>query len=193
MSPLTSSLVTGPSCSCIYKLHSLKPHKNTSSIIRVPACCQASCGVNGCMHTVFMRQPSDSSKRAPRECSSQSFTSDDTSFLDWGNQKLDGDEDVDSPWVGAVVYKRNSSVSHVEYCTTLERLGLEKLSTELSKSRASAMGIRVTKAVKDYPHGTPVQISIDVSRKKQNPGAVFTLGAVITLGCNRYFCFQFLT
>ncbi|XP_030548694.1 large ribosomal RNA subunit accumulation protein YCED homolog 1, chloroplastic [Rhodamnia argentea] len=185
MSPLTSSLVTVPFCSGMYKLYSLKAHKSTSSVVRVPASCQASCGVTGHMHRVFMRQPSDSLKRAPRDCGSQSFTGDDTSFFDWGDLELDGDEDVDSPWEGAVVYKRNSSVSHVEYCTTLERLGLEKLSTELSKSRASAMGIRVTKAVKDYPHGTPVQISIDVSRKKQKLRLDGILRTVITLGCNR--------
>ncbi|XP_030447697.1 large ribosomal RNA subunit accumulation protein YCED homolog 1, chloroplastic [Syzygium oleosum] len=185
MSPLTSSSVTAPSCSCVYKSYSLKPHKNASSVIRVPACRKASSGVTGRMHTVFIRPPSDSSKGAPRDCSSQSFTSDDTLFFDWGDQDLDGNEDVDSPWEGAVVYKRNSSVSHVEYCTTLERLGLEKLSTELSKSRASAMGIRVTKAVKDYPHGTPVQISIDVSRKKQKLRLDGIIRTVITLGCNR--------
>ncbi|KAF8021723.1 hypothetical protein BT93_G2002 [Corymbia citriodora subsp. variegata] len=185
MSPLTSLSVAAPSCSCIYKSFSLKPHKNASSVIRVPACCKASCGVTGRMPPVFMCQPSGSSMRAPRDCSSQSFTSDDTLFFDLEDQELDSDEDVDSPWEGAVVYKRNSSVSHVEYCTTLERLGLEKLSTELSKSRASAMGIRVTKAVKDYPYGTPVQISIDVSRKKQKLRLDGILRTVITLGCNR--------
>lgn len=185
MSPLTSLSVAAPSCSCMYKSYSLKPQKIASSVTRVPACYKASCGVTGRMHSVFMHQPLDSSKHAPRDCSSQSFTSDDTLFLEWGDQELDSDEDVYSPWEGAVVYKRNSSVSHVEYCTTLERLGLEKLSTELSKSRASAMGIRVTKAVKDYPRGTPVQISIDVSRKKQKLRLDGILRTVITLGCNR--------
>ncbi|XP_042500232.1 large ribosomal RNA subunit accumulation protein YCED homolog 1, chloroplastic [Macadamia integrifolia] len=95
------------------------------------------------------------------------------------------DEDSASPWEGAVIYKRNPSVSHLEYCTTLERLGLEQLSTETSKSRASAMGLRVSKAVKDYPLGTPVQISIDVTRRKEKLRLDGILRTVITLNCNR--------
>ncbi|XP_043702976.1 large ribosomal RNA subunit accumulation protein YCED homolog 1, chloroplastic [Telopea speciosissima] len=95
------------------------------------------------------------------------------------------DEDWASPWEGAIVYKRNPSVLHLEYCTTLERLGLEQLSTETSKSRASTMGLRVSKAVKDYPLGTPVQISFDVTRKKQKLRLDGILRTVITLNCNR--------
>ncbi|KAI3501486.1 hypothetical protein L1887_29356 [Cichorium endivia] len=37
-----------------------------------------------------------------------------------------------------------------------------------SIERASVIGLRVTKSVKDYPHGTPVLISMDVTWKKQN-------------------------
>ncbi|OMO56052.1 hypothetical protein COLO4_35800 [Corchorus olitorius] len=47
------------------------------------------------------------------------------------------------------------------------------------------MGIRVTNAVKDYPNGTPVQISIDVTRKKQRIRLDGIIKTVITLGCNR--------
>lgn len=101
------------------------------------------------------------------ESNSQKFT--DVS-LNWDDQEEEDAEDMESPWEGAIIYKRNSSISHVEYCTTLERLGLGKLSTEISKSRASVMGLRVTKAVKDYPLGTPVQISIDVTKKKKRCG-----------------------
>ena len=97
-----------------------------------------------------------------------------------------GDIEEGSPWEGAVVYKRNPSISHVDYCTTLERLGLGKLSTEVSKSRASLMGLRITKAVKDYPQGTPVHISIDITRKKHKSRLDGLLRTVITLGCNRY-------
>lgn len=93
---------------------------------------------------------------------------------------------MDSPWEGAVIYKRNASVSHVEYCTTLERLGLEKLSTDVSKSRASKMGLRVTKAVKDFPFGTPVQISLDVTRKEKKLRLDGIVKTVITLNCYRY-------
>ncbi|KAI3694081.1 hypothetical protein L1987_77040 [Smallanthus sonchifolius] len=102
---------------------------------------------------------------------------------DWMDQ--DVDDDLDSPWEGAILYQRNPSVSHLEYCTTLERLGLGHLSTQVSKSRASLMGLRVTKSVKDFPDGTPVLISIDVTRKKQNLKLDGIIRTVITLGCNR--------
>jgi hypothetical protein len=117
---------------------------------------------------------------------SQKFT--DVS-LNWDDQEEEDAEDMESPWEGAIIYKRNSSISHVEYCTTLERLGLGKLSTEISKSRASVMGLRVTKAVKDYPLGTPVQISIDVTKKKKRLRLDGIIKTVITLGCYRYFSF----
>ncbi|MED6196383.1 hypothetical protein PIB30_046918 [Stylosanthes scabra] len=112
------------------------------------------------------------------------------SFID---ESLDWDDDdegeefeaTESPWEGAVTYKRNASISHVEYCTTLERLGLGNLSTDLSKSRASVMGLRVTKAVKDYPNGTPVQISIDVIRKKKKLRLDGIIKTVIGLLCSR--------
>ncbi|KAL6131261.1 hypothetical protein ACLB2K_069637 [Fragaria x ananassa] len=68
---------------------------------------------------------------------------------------------------------------------TLKRLGLGNLSTEVSKSRASVMGLRVTKAVKDYPNGTPVQISIDITRRKQKLRLDGIIKTVISLTCNR--------
>lgn len=106
--------------------------------------------------------------------------------FDWEDQEQGDLEDDDgSPWEGAVVYKRNSSVTNLEYCTTLERLGLGKLSTKVSRSRASVMGLRVTKDVKDYPDGTPVLISLDVTRKKQKLRLDGIIRTVIALGCNR--------
>lgn len=116
----------------------------------------------------------------------------DTEFFDenseFANNWVDEEEfeDLDSPWEGAVVYERNASVTHLEYCTTLERLGLEKISSDVSRSRASLMGIRVTKSVKDYPLGTPVLISIDVTRKKGKLRLDGIIRTVIALGCNRY-------
>jgi len=101
-------------------------------------------------------------------------------------------EDTGSPWEGAVVYKRNASILHLEYCTTLEKLGLAKLSTDISKTRAAAMGLRVTKAVRDFPDGTPVQISIDVTRRKKKLRLDGIIKTVITLLCNRY-SLQFMT
>lgn len=141
----------------------------------------------------FKRRQSVVSRSAAVVGSSESDNDSAVSY-DWWGQELDGDEDLETPWEGAVIYRRNSLVSHLEYCTTLERLGLEKLSTNTSKSRASAMGLRVTKSVKDYALGTPVQISIDVTRKRKKKKKLRLDGivrTVITLGCNRYFCIQF--
>lgn len=116
----------------------------------------------------------------------QPITGENKVSFDLGDQAKDDMEDTESPWEGAVIYKRSSSLSHVEYCTTLERLGLGMLSTEVSKSRASVMGLRVTRAVKDYRLGTPVQISVDVTKKKQKLRLDGIIKTVITLGCNRY-------
>ncbi|XP_024995667.1 large ribosomal RNA subunit accumulation protein YCED homolog 1, chloroplastic [Cynara cardunculus var. scolymus] len=104
---------------------------------------------------------------------------------DWRDQEDVGADPMDSPWEGAILYQRNPSISHLEYCTTLERLGLGYLSTEVSTSRASLMGLRVTKSVKDFPYGTPVLVSIDVTRKKQRLRLDGIIRTVITLGCNR--------
>ncbi|XP_004231527.1 large ribosomal RNA subunit accumulation protein YCED homolog 1, chloroplastic [Solanum lycopersicum] len=105
--------------------------------------------------------------------------------FDWEDEYEDEYEDEDSPWEGAVVYKRNSSVTHLDYYTTLERLGLGKLSTKVSKCRASVMGLRVTRQVKDYPDGTPVLISFDVTRMKHKLRLDGIIRTVIALPCNR--------
>lgn len=127
--------------------------------------------------------------------SSQSFEEENEPTFDWIDEEenestfdwIDEEDidDADSPWEGALIYKRNASITHVEYCTTLERLGLGEFSTEVSKSTASVMGLRVTKAVKDYPEGTPVQVSIDVTRKKRRLRLDGIIKTVLTLGCNR--------
>ncbi|CAA6655794.1 unnamed protein product [Spirodela intermedia] len=87
--------------------------------------------------------------------------------------ELDFEEDEGSPWEGAVVYRRDPSVTHLEYCTTLERLGLGKLSSELSVTWEPSLS------------GTPVLISIDVTRKKRKLKLDGILRTVIVLGCNR--------
>ncbi|KAH9618521.1 hypothetical protein KSS87_000927 [Heliosperma pusillum] len=110
-----------------------------------------------------------------------SFGEEETTYdFDWGDE-----EDEGSPWEGSVVYRRNASIPHIEYCTTLERLGLGKLSSHLSTSRASTMGLRVTKAVKDYLDGTPVLVSVDITRKKGKLRLDGIIRTVITLSCNR--------
>lgn len=108
-----------------------------------------------------------------------------SSEFDLDDQEEADSRDDESPWEGAVIFKRNPSVTHTEYCTTLESLGLGKLSTDISKSRASLMGLRVTKAVKDYPDGTPVLISIDATRKKLKLRLDGIIRTIITLPCNR--------
>ncbi|KAL2343275.1 hypothetical protein Fmac_004560 [Flemingia macrophylla] len=118
-------------------------------------------------------------------CKEHDFESnkDESTSLDWEDDEEV--EDMGSPWEGAVIYKRNASVLHLEYCTTLERLGLAKLSTDVSKTKAAVMGLRVTKAVKDFPNGTPVQISIDVTKKKKKLRLDGIIKTVISLLCNR--------
>jgi hypothetical protein len=118
-----------------------------------------------------------------------SYTEEDGTIFFNLNDDEEEIEDIGSPWEGAVMYKRNASIIHLEYCTTLERLGLGFLSTDVSKNKASVMGLRVTKAVKDYPNGTPVQISVDVTRKKKKIRLDGIIRTVITLSCNRYFLF----
>ncbi|KAK6124919.1 hypothetical protein DH2020_041330 [Rehmannia glutinosa] len=105
---------------------------------------------------------------------------------DWefGEEVIGEDDDEGCPWEGAIMYKRNASISHLEYCTTLERLGLGKVSSEFSKTRASEMGLRVLKSVKDYPDGTPVLISVDVTRRKQKLRLDGIVRTVLALNCN---------
>ncbi|KAF9620872.1 hypothetical protein IFM89_015113 [Coptis chinensis] len=101
------------------------------------------------------------------------------------NYDFEEETNDNSPWEGAIVYKRNATVTHLEYCTTLERLGLGKLSTQVSKSRASTMGLRVTKGVKEFKMGTPVLVSVDVCRKKGKLRLDGIVKTVLSLGCNR--------
>ncbi|XP_059625289.1 large ribosomal RNA subunit accumulation protein YCED homolog 1, chloroplastic [Cornus florida] len=138
--------------------------------------------------TIFKNRPPSTLKLIATECTnlSNELSGEESPIGDdWGSEEQGDVDDMGSPWEGAVVYKREASISHVEYCTTLERLGLGKLSTKISKSRASVMGLRVTKAVKDFPLGTPTLISIDVTRKKQKLRLDGIIRTVITLGCNR--------
>ncbi|XP_072993344.1 large ribosomal RNA subunit accumulation protein YCED homolog 1, chloroplastic [Typha latifolia] len=119
---------------------------------------------------------------------SSSFTISETT--DFGIVDDCVDEDLaGSPWEGAVVYRRDPSVCHVEYSTTLERLGLGKLSTAVSRSRASEMGIRVpARRGKEAPLGeeeTPVLVSVDVTRRRRRLRLDGIVRTVITLGCNR--------
>ncbi|CAK7326073.1 unnamed protein product [Dovyalis caffra] len=169
-----------------FKLHDLVFQKNFLSNPSLSVVdCKFSRGIRKSVCNVF-RNKSPRIRRftARHAADPNSQTFNDVSF-NWDDEEQEDTQDMGSPWEGAIIYKRNSSISHVEYCTTLERLGLGKLSTEISKSRASVMGLRVTKVVKDYPFGTPVQISIDVTKKKKRLRLDGIIKTVITLGCYR--------
>lgn len=188
-----SSSVVPSSCFNQCKIYNFKPHGFASPFSYSPFYGKSLCCITKNIHAIVGKRVHGILRSPAVDCmkhNHQSLTGEeDMISFDLGDQEKDGMEDVTSPWEGAVIYKRNSSISHMEYCTTLERLGLGNLSTEVSKSRASVMGIRVTKSVKDYPLGTPVQISIDITRKKQKLRLDGIVKTVITLGCNRYaFC-----
>ncbi|XP_057949867.1 large ribosomal RNA subunit accumulation protein YCED homolog 1, chloroplastic [Malania oleifera] len=141
-----------------------------------------------CIPTFFKTKTPPSLKLISKNQTSTDYQlTDEENAADFnlGDQSQEDIDDLGSPWEGAIVYKRNPSITHVEYCTTLERFGLGRLSTAVSKSRASIMGLRVTKAVKDYPNGTPVLVSVDVTRKKQKLRLDGIIRTVLTLDCNR--------
>lgn len=112
--------------------------------------------------------------------------------LDLGDDLEFAEEfDESTPWEGAVVYRRDPAVMHLEYTTTLERLGLDKLSSELSRTRAADMGMRVvlprrrTEGDRVMEESTPVLVSVDVTRKKEKLRLDGIVRTVITLACNR--------
>lgn len=97
----------------------------------------------------------------------------------------DDDGSLSSPWEGALVYRRDAAVQHLEYATTLERLGLGDLSSPDSRARAAAMGIlSSTKADRSE---TPVLVSVDVTRRRGRLRLDGIVRTVITLGCFRSF------
>ncbi|CAL5425764.1 unnamed protein product [Camellia sinensis] len=53
------------------------------------------------------------------------FGEDGSITYDW-KDKQGENEDMGSPWEGAVVYQRNPSISHVEYCTNLGETRVRK-------------------------------------------------------------------
>ncbi|KAK7359194.1 hypothetical protein VNO77_01144 [Canavalia gladiata] len=181
------SLVIPSSCSAPlhfsqWKINNSNSHKNfaCNSFSPFPHETVLSCKTRHTM-AYFRSEPTALHKYAVRS-KRHDFDSYNDDSLDWDDEEVG---DTGSPWEGAVIYKRNASILHLEYCTTLERLGLGKLSTDVSKARAYAMGLRLTKAVRDYPDGTPVQISIDVTRKRSKLRLDGIIKTVISLLCNR--------
>lgn len=117
----------------------------------------------------------------------------DDAFLTLDLDELEGldgdddDEDGSSPWEGALVYRRDAAAHHVEYATTLERLGLADLSSSHSRARAAAMGILPSTKTKprDGAETTPVLVSVDVTRRRGRLRLDGIVRTVITLGCYR--------
>ncbi|GKV39257.1 hypothetical protein SLEP1_g47061 [Rubroshorea leprosula] len=184
MSLVTSASFLAPSSPLnLFKEYNSRFHRNALSIPLVSIPCKFPCCVTQDDHKTLRNKTHSILARDSINFNSQSVTEENALTFDWEDEE--DVEDTGSPWEGAIIYKRNPSITHVEYCTTLERLGLGKLSTEVSKSRASVMGLRVTKAVKEYPDGTPVQVSIDITKKEQLLRLDGIIKTVITLGCNR--------
>ncbi|KAE8776311.1 hypothetical protein D1007_51071 [Hordeum vulgare] len=116
------------------------------------------------------------------------FTLDLEDFEGFADGEADGDvEEGPSPWEGAVVYRRDAAAQHLEYATTLERLGLADLSSPHSCERAAAMGIMPpSKPSRGAAAGTtPVLVSVDVARRRGRLRLDGILRTVITLGCYR--------
>ncbi|XP_020581590.1 large ribosomal RNA subunit accumulation protein YCED homolog 1, chloroplastic [Phalaenopsis equestris] len=142
--------------------------------------------------TILFRSPRNSLNQILTLSLSAASMSSSTKITDFDaavdELELDEDDLTASPWEGAVVYRRDASVTHVEYSTTLERLGLDKLASGLSRSKASAMGIRLPARMAreaTLANETPVLISIDVTRRKRRLKLDGILRTVITLRCNR--------
>ncbi|RLN07442.1 uncharacterized protein C2845_PM11G21040 [Panicum miliaceum] len=100
--------------------------------------------------------------------------------LDPDDYAAEPESDDDSPWEGALVYRRDAAVHHLEYASTLERLGLGDLSSHDSRARAAAMGLGAL----DQPQ-TPVLVSLDVARRRGRLRLDGIVRTVITLGCFR--------
>ncbi|XP_037455771.1 large ribosomal RNA subunit accumulation protein YCED homolog 1, chloroplastic-like [Triticum dicoccoides] len=118
----------------------------------------------------------------------------DDGFLTLDLEDFEGlaDEEAEegpSPWEGVVVYQRDAAVQHIEYATTLERLGLADLSSQHSLARAAAMGIASPRpprgSAEDTTMTSPVLVSLDVTRRRGRLRLDGILRTVITLGCYR--------
>ncbi|WVZ73007.1 hypothetical protein U9M48_021378 [Paspalum notatum var. saurae] len=104
--------------------------------------------------------------------------------LDAASPEFESDDNggAPSPWEGALVYRRDAAVHHLEYATTLERLGLGDLSSTGSIARAADMGLGL--GLRGGTQ-TPVLVSLDVTRRRGRLRLDGIVRTVITLGCFR--------
>ncbi|CAL5325519.1 unnamed protein product [Camellia sinensis] len=106
-----------------------------------------------------------------RECMNSNdvlFGEDGSITYDW-KDKQGENEDMGSPWEGLLCI-RETLQSHMWSTAQPWR----------------DSGLRVTRAVKDFPLGTPVLISVDVTRKKKKLRLDGIVRTVITLACNSF-------
>ncbi|XP_052154356.1 large ribosomal RNA subunit accumulation protein YCED homolog 1, chloroplastic-like [Oryza glaberrima] len=131
----------------------------------------------------FRPQPSSLSHYpSPSPCAAADlFTVD----YDPEEEEEEEEDEEGSPWEGAVVYRRDASVHHLEYATTLERLGLGDLSSPHSRACASTMGILILSSpnLTGTKDETPVLVSLDVARRRGRLRLDGIIRTVITLGC----------
>ena len=95
---------------------------------------------------------------------------------------VEGNEEG-TPWEGAIIFRRSAAQSRFDYATTLERLGLSRFSSEKSMSFATDMGLE--KLEVDGVVGTPVQITVDISKEGRDYRIDGVLRTALTLICNR--------
>ncbi len=105
-------------------------------------------------------------------------------FLMLGETEKD-EEDTVTPWEGAIIFKRSAVQARVEYVTSLERLGLSILSSELSRALALSMGLLDELESETGELITPVQISIDASREGRDIQLDGIIRTAFGLVCNR--------
>ncbi|XP_062221389.1 large ribosomal RNA subunit accumulation protein YCED homolog 1, chloroplastic [Phragmites australis] len=149
-----------------------------------------------CSPAVLLRRSSSRTPPPPRRQSRRRSTSiaavsvqaDDFFTVDFDPDEFqDPDSNDDgSPWEGALVYRRDAAVHHLEYATTLERLGLGDLSSTESRARAAAMGLAILRSSnKADAEETPVLVSVDVTRRRGRLRLDGIVRTIITLGCFR--------
>eukprot|EP00850_Spirogloea_muscicola_P002140 SM000008S22229 [mRNA] locus=s8:508768:510359:- [translate_table: standard] len=106
------------------------------------------------------------------------------------------DSEQQQPWQGALFFRRGIKGRHLELATTLERLHLTKLSSQLSHDLALQMGLKDASMSVDRVDGgnvggeggsgpTPVLVSVDVEQDSADIRLDGTIRTAITVRCNR--------
>lgn len=96
---------------------------------------------------------------------------------------VEGDEEEGSPWEGAILFRRSAVQSRAEYATTLERLGLARFSSQDAIAVAAEMGLETSEV--DGVVGTPVQITVEVTKEGRDFRVDGVIRTALTMACNR--------